>query len=123
MGASRARAAAGKSAISVKDLEFARILTRERPDPAAGLREVQDKLARTQRLLAEQQLQLSRAQRELQVRVHEQQATAVEQSRIAEELAALRKELKRERHGQERAALLLLAGDASRAGETGRHAG
>jgi len=122
LGASRARAAAEKEHDEL-DLEFARILTQERPDPAAGLREVQDQLARTQRLLAEQQLQLSRAQRELQARVHEQQATAVEQSRIAEELAALRKELKRERRRQERAALLLLAGDASRAGETGRHAG
>lgn len=122
LGASRARAAAGKEPDEL-DFEFARILTQERPDPAAGLREVQDQLARTQRLLAEQQLHLSRAQRELQVRVHEQQATAVEQSRIAEELAALRKELKRERRRQERAALLLLAGDASRAGETGRHAG
>ncbi|MGO4584135.1 MDR family MFS transporter [Arthrobacter sp. 2RAF6] len=122
LGASRSRAAAEKEHDEL-DLEFARILTQERPDPAAGLREVQDQLARTQRLLAEQQLQLSRAQRELQVRVHEQQATAVEQSRVAEELAALRKELKRERRRQERAALLLLAGDTSRAGETGRHAG
>lgn len=122
LGATRARAAAEKEHDEL-DLEFARILTQERPDPAAGLREVQDQLARTQRLLAEQQLQLSQAQRELQARVHEQQATAVEQSKIAEELAALRKELKRERRRQERAALLLLAGDASRAGETGRHAG
>ncbi|UKA63690.1 MDR family MFS transporter [Arthrobacter sp. FW306-04-A] len=122
LGASRARAAAKKEHDDL-DLEFARILTQERPDPAAGLREVQDQLARTQRLLAEQQLQLSQAQRELQVRVHEQQATAVEQSRTAEELAALRKELKRERRRQERAALLLIAGEASRAGETGRHAG
>lgn len=122
LGASRARAAAEKEHDDL-DLEFARILTQERPDPAAGLREVQDQLARTQRLLAEQQLQLSQAQRELQARVHEQQATAVEQSRTAEELAALRKELKRERRRQERAALLLIAGEASRAGETGRHAG
>lgn len=122
LGASRARAAAEKEHDDL-DLEFARILTQERPDPAAGLREVQDQLARTQRLLAEQQLQLSQAQRELQARVHEQQATAVEQSRTAQELAALRKELKRERRRQERAALLLLTGETSRAGETGRHAG
>lgn len=122
LGASRARAAAGNVHDDL-DLEFARILTQERPDPAAGLREVQDQLARTQRLLAEQQLQLSQAQRELQARVHEQQTTAVEQSRTAEELAALRKELKRERRRQERAALLLIAGEASRSAETGRHAG
>ncbi|MFH5880180.1 MFS transporter [Arthrobacter sp. NA-172] len=122
LGASRSRAAIEKEHDEL-DLEFARILTQERPDHAPVLREVQEQLARTQRLLAEQQVQLSQTQRELQVRVHEQQATAAEQSRIAEELAALRKELKRERRRQERAALLLLAGDNPKAGEAGRHAG
>jgi hypothetical protein len=129
LGASRARAAADKEPDEL-DLEFARILTQERPDPAAGLREVQAQLAGTQQLLAEQQLQLSAAQRELQLQVREQQATAAQQARIAEELGALRKELKRERRRQERAALLLISGDEktgdpSRGSfrETGRHSG
>ncbi|WP_423183833.1 MFS transporter [Arthrobacter sp. NyZ413] len=129
LGAKRALAAAAKEHDDL-DLEFARILTQERPDPTAGFRDVQEQLARTQRLLAEQQLQLSRSQRELQARIQEQQTIAVEQSRTAAELAALHKELKRERRRQERAALMLIAGEAPNAAgagnhsrEAGRHAG
>jgi len=117
------------------DLEFARILTAERPGRGAqepGLREVHEQLAHTQRLLAEQLAGLSQAQRELQKGLAEQRATAEEQSRTAAELAVLRKELKRERRRLEGAALLLVAGDAvvpgtSRRERTakdhGRHAG
>ncbi|MEZ2389363.1 MDR family MFS transporter [bacterium RCC_150] len=122
LGASRARAAAQKEHDEL-DLEFARILTQERPDAAASLREIQDQLAGTQQLLAEQQLQLSRAQRELQELLREQQATATQQARTAEELLALRKELRRERRRQERAAMLLIAGSDAKTGEAGRHAG
>jgi EmrB/QacA subfamily drug resistance transporter len=139
------------------DLEFARILTEERPGRAgavlqeeavlqegavlpegndggrpaavAGLRHVQEQLARTQQLLAEQLAGLSRAQGELQKGLAAQRATAEEQSRTASELAALRKELKRERRRLEGAALLLVAGDstgsapAKAAKDHGRHAG
>ena len=41
------------------DLEFARILTQERPGSAGDVRELQEQLSRTQYVLAEQQLQLS----------------------------------------------------------------
>ncbi|OFI37818.1 MFS transporter [Arthrobacter sp. SW1] len=119
------------------DLEFARILTGERPGlpdgarPAAGvpaegmlpdgarpaavdgLQQVQEQLARTQQLLAEQLAGLSRAQGELQAGLAAQRATAEEQARTAAELAALRKELKRERRRLEGAALLLVTGASS----------
>ncbi|MFK4640264.1 MFS transporter [Paenarthrobacter histidinolovorans] len=104
------------------DLEFARILTQERPNAAADVKEVQEQLSRTQYVLAEQQLQLSRANVELQARLRDQQTIAEQQSRTAEELAAIRKELKRERRQQERMALLLLQGVEARQ-EHGKHAG
>ncbi|WP_309073708.1 MFS transporter [Paenarthrobacter sp.] len=104
------------------DLEFARILTQERPQVAADVKEVQEQLSRTQYVLAEQQLQLSRANVELQARLREQQTIALQQAHTAEELAAIRKELKRERRQQERMALLLLQGVEARA-DHGKHAG
>jgi len=104
------------------DLEFARILTQERPHAAGDVKEVQEQLSRTQYVLAEQQLQLSRANVELQARLREQQAIAQQQATTAEELAAIRKELKRERRQQERMALLLLQGAEARA-DHGKHAG
>ncbi len=104
------------------DLEFARILTQERPHAASDVREVQEQLSRTQYVLAEQQLQLSRANVELQARLREQQALAEQQASTAEELAAIRKELKRERRQQERMALLLLQGVEARP-DHGKHAG
>ncbi|MEI2276758.1 MFS transporter [Paenarthrobacter ilicis] len=104
------------------DLEFARILTQERPHSAADVKEVQEQLSRTQYVLAEQQLQLSRANVELQARLREQQSIAEQQATTAEELAAIRKELKRERRQQERMALMLLQGAESRA-DHGKHAG
>ncbi|GAA2857180.1 MFS transporter [Paenarthrobacter ilicis] len=104
------------------DLEFARILTQERPHSAADVKEVQEQLSRTQYVLAEQQLQLSRANVELQARLREQQSIAEQQANTAEELAAIRKELKRERRQQERMALMLLQGAESRA-DHGKHAG
>ncbi|UXM92776.1 MFS transporter [Paenarthrobacter sp. JL.01a] len=104
------------------DLEFARILTQERPNATADVKEVQEQLSRTQYVLAEQQLQLSRANVELQARLREQQSIAQQQAATAEELAALRKELKRERRQQERMALLLLQGAEARQ-EHGKHAG
>ncbi|WP_458107287.1 MFS transporter [Arthrobacter sp. R3-55] len=110
------------------DLEFARILTQERPHAMADgrnvtdVKEVQEQLSRTQYVLAEQQLQLSRANVELQARLREQQAIAEQQAAIAEELAAIRKELKRERRQQERMALLLLQGAEARS-DHGKHAG
>ncbi|WP_374200343.1 MFS transporter [Arthrobacter sp. M4] len=115
------------------DMEFARILTQERTVVPAGLQEIQQELARTQRLLSEQQLQLSRAHSELQARQREQQFLAEQQSRTAAELAILRKELKKERKQQERAAIALLHGAeaagllrqerSARTAEPGRHAG
>ncbi|MCT9868586.1 MFS transporter [Paenarthrobacter aurescens] len=113
------------------DLEFARILTQERPHAtpdvkeAADVREVQEQLSRTQYVLAEQQLQLSRANVELQARLREQQTIAEQQANTAEELAAIRKELKRERRQQERMALLLLQGVEAREArpDHGKHAG
>lgn len=98
------------------DLEFARILTQERPNSQASntdakpadVKELQEQLSRTQYVLAEQQLQLSRANVELQARLREQQSLAEQQARTAEELKALRRELKRERRQQERMALMLL---------------
>jgi len=138
-----ASAATGKA--EDLDLEFARILTQERPvvraataagaydggRPAAvaGLQHVQEQLARTQQLLAEQLAGLGEAQRELQKGLDLQRVTAEEQSRAASELAALRKELKRERRRLEGAALLLVTGDSAgrtpaKAGKDhGRHAG
>ncbi|NQD86650.1 MFS transporter [Paenarthrobacter sp. CM16] len=110
------------------DLEFARILTQERPQAMADgrnvtdVKEVQEQLSRTQCVLAEQQLQLSRANVELQARLREQQAIAEQQAATAEELAAIRKELKRERRQQERMALLLLQGAEARS-DHGKHAG
>ncbi|MET3902360.1 MFS transporter [Paenarthrobacter sp. 4246] len=104
------------------DLEFARILTQERPQAASDVREVQEQLSRTQYVLAEQQLQLSRANVELQARLREQQAIAEQQANTAEELAAIRKDLKRERRQQERMALLLLQGVEARP-DHGKHAG
>lgn len=104
------------------DLEFARILTQERPSATADVKEVQEQLTRTQYVLAEQQLQLSRANVELQARLRDQQTIAEQQTRTAEELAAIRKELKRERRQQERMALLLLQGVEARQ-EHGKHAG
>ncbi|WP_284977539.1 MFS transporter [Arthrobacter sp. fls2-241-R2A-200] len=104
------------------DLEFARILTQERPGSAGDVRELQEQLSRTQYVLAEQQLQLSRANVELQARLREQQAMAEQQARTAAELAAIRKELKRERKQQERMALLLLQGVEARS-DHGKHAG
>lgn len=104
------------------DLEFARILTQERPQGTADVKEVQEQLSRTQYVLAEQQLQLSRANVELQARLREQQTIAEQQAHTAEELAAIRKELKRERRQQERMALLLLQGVEARA-DHGKHAG
>ena len=104
------------------DLEFARILTQERPSATADVTEVQEQLTRTQYVLAEQQLQLSRANVELQARLRDQQTIAEQQTRTAEELAAIRKELKRERRQQERMALLLLQGVEARQ-EHGKHAG
>lgn len=104
------------------DLEFARILTQERPHSAADVKEVQEQLSRTQYVLAEQQLQLSRANVELQARLREQQSIAEQQATTAEELVAIRKELKRERRQQERMALMLLQGAESRA-DHGKHAG
>lgn len=124
------------------DLEFARILTQERPassgdaNPAdvkpadvkpadvkpADVKELQEQLSRTQYVLAEQQLQLSRAHVELQARFREQQTVAEQQARTAEKLKALRKELKRERRQQERMALMLLEGVESRS-DHGKHAG
>ena len=104
------------------DLEFARILTQERPHAGNDVREVQEQLSRTQYVLAEQQLQLSRANVELQARLREQQAIAEQQASTAEELAAIRKELKRERRQQERMALLLLQGVEARP-DHGKHAG
>ena len=104
------------------DLEFARILTQERPHATADVKEVQEQLSRTQYVLAEQQLQLSRANVELQARLREQQTIAEQQASTAEELAAIRKELKRERRQQERMALLLLQGVEARP-DHGKHAG
>ncbi len=104
------------------DLEFARILTQERPHGTSDVKEVQEQLSRTQYVLAEQQLQLSRANVELQARLREQQTIAEQQAKTAEELAAVRKELKRERRQQERMALLLLQGVEARS-EHGKHAG
>ncbi|MET3366853.1 MFS transporter [Arthrobacter sp. M2012083] len=104
------------------DLEFARILTQERPQGTADVKEVQEQLSRTQYVLAEQQLQLSRANVELQARLREQQTIAEQQAHTAEELAAIRKELKRERRQQERMALLLLQGVEARS-DHGKHAG
>ncbi|MFK0041165.1 MFS transporter [Paenarthrobacter sp. NPDC090517] len=104
------------------DLEFARILTQERPQGTADVKDVQEQLSRTQYVLAEQQLQLSRANVELQARLREQQSIAEQQARTAEELAAIRKELKRERRQQERMALLLVQGVEARA-DHGKHAG
>jgi EmrB/QacA subfamily drug resistance transporter len=104
------------------DLEFARILTQERPHGTADVKEVQEQLSRTQYVLAEQQLQLSRANVELQARLREQQTIAEQQAHTAEELAAIRKELKRERRQQERMALLLLQGVEARS-DHGKHAG
>ncbi|MDR6685609.1 EmrB/QacA subfamily drug resistance transporter [Arthrobacter sp. 1088] len=107
------------------DLEFARILTQERPHATVDVKEVQEQLSRTQYVLAEQQLQLSRANVELQARLREQQTIAAQQASTAEELAAIRKELKRERRQQERMALLLLQGVEAREArpDHGRHAG
>ncbi|AMB39589.1 MULTISPECIES: MDR family MFS transporter [Paenarthrobacter] len=112
------------------DLEFARILTQERPNSQASntdakpadVKELQEQLSRTQYVLAEQQLQLSRANVELQARLREQQSLAEQQARTAEELKALRRELKRERRQQERMALMLLQGVESRP-DHGKHAG
>lgn len=104
------------------DLEFARILTQERPHGTADVKEVQEQLSRTQYVLAEQQLQLSRANVELQARLREQQTIAEQQAHTAEELATIRKELKRERRQQERMALLLLQGVEARS-DHGKHAG
>ncbi|MCX8455561.1 MDR family MFS transporter [Paenarthrobacter ureafaciens] len=112
------------------DLEFARILTQERPNSQASnpdakpadVKELQEQLSRTQYVLAEQQLQLSRANVELQARLREQQSLAEQQARTAEELKALRRELKRERRQQERMALMLLQGVESRS-DHGKHAG
>jgi len=104
------------------DLEFARILTQERPQGTADMKDVQEQLSRTQYVLAEQQLQLSRANVELQARLREQQTIAEQQAHTAEELAAIRKELKRERRQQERMALLLLQGVEARS-DHGKHAG
>jgi EmrB/QacA subfamily drug resistance transporter len=107
------------------DLEFARILTQERPQATADVKELQEQLSRTQYVLAEQQLQLSRANVELQARLREQQTVAEQQARTASELSALRKELKRERRQQERMALLLLQGVQARQArpDHGKHAG
>ncbi|MCW3766767.1 MFS transporter [Paenarthrobacter ureafaciens] len=112
------------------DLEFARILTQERPNSQASnpdakpgdVKELQEQLSRTQYVLAEQQLQLSRANVELQARLREQQSLAEQQARTAEDLKALRRELKRERRQQERMALMLLQGVESRS-DHGKHAG
>jgi hypothetical protein len=104
------------------DLEFARILTQERPQATVDVKEVQEQLSRTQYVLAEQQLQLSRANVELQARLREQQTIAAQQASTAAELAAIRKELKRERRQQERMALLLLQGVQARP-DQGKHAG
>ena len=112
------------------DLEFARILTQERPNSQASntdakpadVKELQEQLSRTQYVLAEQQLQLSRANVELQARLREQQSIAEQQARTADELKALRRELKRERRQQERMALMLLQGVESRS-DHGKHAG
>ncbi len=133
MGAGRTVSGAGRQAPKQDsgadlDLEFARILTQERPHaPASGkdaadVKEVQEQLSRTQYVLAEQQLQLSRANVELQTRLREQQNIAEQQAKTAEELAAIRKELKRERRQQERMALLLLQGVEARP-DHGKHAG
>ncbi|YCH10137.1 MFS transporter [Arthrobacter sp. alpha11c] len=107
------------------DLEFARILTQERPQGTADVKELQEQLSRTQYVLAEQQLQLSRANVELQARLREQQTVAEQQARTASELSALRKELKRERRQQERMALMLLQGVEAREARSdhGKHAG
>lgn len=107
------------------DLEFARILTQERPQATADVKELQEQLSRTQYVLAEQQLQLSRANVELQARLREQQTIAEQQAHTAEELAALRKELKRERRQQERMALMLLQGVQAQEARSdhGKHAG
>jgi EmrB/QacA subfamily drug resistance transporter len=104
------------------DLEFARILTQERPHAASDVKEVQEQLTRTQYVLAEQQLQLSRANVELQARLREQQGIAEQQAATAKELTALRKQLKRERRQQERMALLLVQGIEARQ-DHGKHAG
>ncbi|MGR0158687.1 MFS transporter [Paenarthrobacter nitroguajacolicus] len=116
------RPASGPDSGSDLDLEFARILTQERPHGTADVKEVQEQLSRTQYVLAEQQLQLSRANVELQARLREQQTIAAQQAHTAEELAAIRKELKRERRQQERMALLLLQGVEARP-DHGKHAG
>ena len=116
------RPASNEQSGSDLDLEFARILTQERPQGTADVKEVQEQLSRTQYVLAEQQLQLSRANVELQARLREQQTIAEQQAHTAEELAAIRKELKRERRQQERMALLLLQGVEARA-DHGKHAG
>ena len=116
------RPASNEQSGSDLDLEFARILTQERPQGTADVKEVQEQLSRTQYVLAEQQLQLSRANVELQARLREQQSIAEQQAHTAEELAAIRKELKRERRQQERMALLLLQGVEARA-DHGKHAG
>lgn len=116
------RHATNGSASEDLDLEFARILTQERPQAAADVKELQEQLSRTQYVLAEQQLQLSRANVELQARLREQQVLAEQQSGTASELAALRKELKRERRQQERMALMLLQGVEARP-DHGKHAG
>jgi EmrB/QacA subfamily drug resistance transporter len=116
------RPASSQDSGSDLDLEFARILTQERPHGTADVKEVQEQLSRTQYVLAEQQLQLSRANVELQARLREQQTIAEQQAHTAEELAAIRKELKRERRQQERMALLLLQGVEARS-DHGKHAG
>ena len=116
------RPASNEQSGSDLDLEFARILTQERPQGTADVKEVQEQLSRTQYVLAEQQLQLSRANVELQARLREQQTIAEQQAHTAEELAAIRKELKRERRQQERMALLLLQGVEARS-DHGKHAG
>ncbi|MEV7605038.1 MFS transporter [Paenarthrobacter sp. NPDC089322] len=107
------------------DLEFARILTQERPHAPAEVKDLQDQLSRTQYVLAEQQLQLSKANVELQSRLRELQSVAEQQALTAAELAGLRKELKRERRQQERMALMLLQGVDARGGRAdhGKHAG
>ncbi|MFJ4170203.1 MFS transporter [Paenarthrobacter sp. NPDC089714] len=121
-GESARRSAPGDRSSEDLDLEFARILTQERPHAATDVKELQEQLSRTQYVLAEQQLQLSRANVELQARLREQQGVAEQQARTADELRALRKELKRERRQQERMALMLLQGVEAKT-DHGKHAG
>ncbi|MFI2563828.1 MFS transporter [Paenarthrobacter sp. NPDC018779] len=116
------RSAPGDRSSEDLDLEFARILTQERPHAATDVKELQEQLSRTQYVLAEQQLQLSRANVELQARLREQQGVAEQQARTAEQLKALRKELKHERRQQERMALMLLQGVEAKT-DHGKHAG